>query len=109
MAETLKILGQASSTANQLATLYTVPADTIATISTIVICNQNNTPGTFRLAVAFAGAADDTKQYLYYDQVLEENSTFTVTIGITLGATDLIRVSANLSNFSFNAFGIEVA
>jgi hypothetical protein len=109
VAEALKILGQAAPAARALTDVYTVPASTIATISTITICNRKNSNTTFRVAVAQGGAADDLKQYLFYDTLVLKNDTIPVTIGITLAATDVLRVYANSDSVSFNVFGVEVS
>jgi len=109
MAESLKSLGQLAPTATTLTDLYTVPASTSTSISSIIVCNRGATSTTFRISVAVAGAADSSKQYIFYDQALDSHSTFTATIGVTLTATDKIRVYAGNSDLSFNAFGIEVS
>ncbi len=108
MADTLKVLGQAALAATTLTAVYTVPASTSATISSVVICNRAGTATTFRISVAIAGAADTNAQYLYYDQAIDANSTFIATIGITLATTDVVRVYAAGSSVSANVFGVEV-
>lgn len=108
MAEALKVLGQIVPSANSLTAVYTVPALTQATVSSISICNQNATGIVFRISVAVNGAADDPKQYLYYDLPLLENDTFVATVGMSLAAGDVIRVRSNTANVSFNVFGVEL-
>ena len=109
MAESLKNLGQLAPAATTLSDLYTVPAGTSASISSIIICNTGTTTTTFRISVAVAGDTDSIKQYIFYDQSLDGNSTFIATIGVTVTATDTIRVYAGNANLSFNVFGIEVS
>jgi hypothetical protein len=106
MAETLKTLAQLNPSA-ALTTLYTVPAATSTVCSSIVICNQSASVGTFRISVAVAGEADSAKQYIYYDQTLAAKSTFIATIGMTLAATDVVRVFPSSASMSFNLFGSE--
>lgn len=108
MADTLKVLGQATPAA-ALTTLYTVPAATSTTVSSVVICNRSAGSLPFRLSVAVAGAADATKQYLYFDEPVAANDTFIATIGITLATTDVVRCYGDAgSNLSFNLFGVQV-
>ena len=107
MASALKVLGQSNPNAATLTTVYTVPASTSVVGSTIVVCNRSSVPTTFRLSVAVAGAVDDPKQYLAYDQPIKGNETITFTIGFTLAATDLLKVYATLATLSFNVFGEE--
>ncbi len=109
MIESIKILGQAAPSANILTTLYTVPSSTTTTISSIVVCNRSNSTVTFRISNAINSAVDALAQYLYYDQELSENSTFIITIGITLSQNDILRVSSNSNSCSFNVYGIEVS
>lgn len=108
MAETLKVLGQSKPLATTLTDAYTVPALTTAVVSSIVICNQGAATS-FRISVAVAGLADTAKQYLFYDTAIAANTTYTVTIGISLGAADVVRVYNTLATLSFNIFGVENA
>lgn len=109
MADTLKVLGQSNPSATTLTTLYTVPAATTAVCSSIVVCNQAASAGTFRVSVRVAGLAATAKQYLYYDVSIPANDTFTATIGISLAATDVVSVYASSATMSFNLFGVERA
>lgn len=107
MATTYKILGQSKPSAATLTAAYTVPALTTATVSTITVANQSSTATSFRISVAVNGAADTPAQYLYYDIAISGNNTFATTIGITLGAGDIVRVYNTLATCSFNIFGVE--
>jgi hypothetical protein len=110
MPESLKILGQLLPANTTLTNCYTVPAGSSATISSVSVCNLTNAVKTFRISVAIAGAADTNKQYIFYDQEIEAFSNFTATIGITMAATDVLRVqTSNANALSFNVFGIEVS
>jgi|SRR6267378_1033781 len=108
MAETRKVLGQAFPAAVTLAPLYTVPAATQAVSSTVTICEQAGVATTYRISVAVAGAADTPAQYVAFDSPLQANETKGFTIGMTLGAADVIRVRSASGNVSFNAFGVEL-
>lgn len=109
MAETLKVLGQVSPSANSPATLYTVPGGKSAAVSRLTMCNQNATAAKARVWVKVAGAADDVKQYVCYDMVLPAGfAPAEVMAGFALGAGDVVKVQANLANVSFNATGSEV-
>ena len=108
-ATTYKVLGQAAPSATTETDLYTVPASTQTIVSTIVVANRAATSATYRISVSVAGAATATKDYLIYDATLAANSTTALTLGITLGATDKVRVYSSSANLSFNAFGSELA
>lgn len=108
MAEVIKVLGQVIPTGATLTPLYTVPASTSTVVSTITVCNQGIAT-TFRLSVAVAGAADTPKQYLCFDVSLAATESRSFTLGMTLGAADVVRVQAGTSTVSFNAFGAETS
>lgn len=111
MTDSIKVLAQLAPAANSLVSLYTVPVATAAATSSIVICNQNSSASNilFRISIAISGAADDPKQYVYYDIPLMNNDTFIATIGMTLTAGDIIRVRTDTANVSFSLFGVEVS
>jgi glucose-6-phosphate dehydrogenase assembly protein OpcA len=106
---TYKVLGQSNPAATTSTTLYTVPASTEAIVSTITVCNQAATPATFRVSISVAGAALSAKEYIAYDATVPGNGFVALTIGITLAATDVIRVYGSTANLSFSAFGSQVA
>ncbi len=108
MADTLKVLAQLNPSATTLTTLYTVPAATSTTVSSVTVCNQATSAATFRLSVAIAGAADSAQQYIYFDEPIGAKDTFVATIGITLATTDLIRAYSSNASTSFSAFGVQV-
>lgn len=108
MSEVFKILGQESPSINTSTDLYTVPALTSTTISSITVCNSTAGNIKFRVSVAVAGAALAQKQYLFYDVVITRNNSLSATLGITLGAGDVVRVYSDTANVSFNLFGVEI-
>ena len=107
MADVLKVLGQVATAATTVTTLYTVPSETVTTISSIVAANRTGSAITFRLSVHVAGASADDKQYLYYDKSVAANDSLTIVIGITLNQTDVLKVYASAVDMSFNVFGVE--
>jgi hypothetical protein len=108
MPQTHKVLGQSNPAATTLTTLYTVPASTQAICSTITVCNTAGSATTYRIAVRPAGGSIATAMYLAYDAALPANDTATLTLGVTLAATDVISVYAVSANVAFSAFGVEI-
>lgn len=108
MAITYKVLGQSNPAAATDTALYTVPASTSAVCSTIVVCNQAASAATFRIAVRQANASLTASQYISYDTNINANDSITITIGITLAATDVISVRASTTTVSFNLFGSQI-
>ena len=109
MATNYKVLGQANPSATTATTLYTVPAATQAVVSTIVVCNQTTTAATFRLSVRPAGATQTAAMYVAYDVTVGGSDSTCLTLGITLGATDVITVYASTATLSFQAYGSEIS
>lgn len=109
MATTYKVLGQSAPAATTEVDLYTVPAATDAIISTVTVANRGSSSGTFRVYVAAAGAATTDAQYLFFDATLNPKTTLTLTLGVCLAATDVLRIFASTADFSFNAFGTELS
>jgi hypothetical protein len=108
MAITYKVLGQSNPSANTNTDLYTVPSATSSVCSTLVVCNQAATGATFRIAIRPAGATIAAPQYIAYDSTINANDSITLTIGITLAATDVVTVRANSATVSFSLFGSEL-
>jgi hypothetical protein len=109
MATNYKVLGQVNPSATTATTLYTVPSATQSIVSTLTVTNQTATAGTYRISLRVAAAADNAKQYIAYDVSLPGNATDTLTLGVTLGAADVVTVYASAATFSFNAFGSELS
>ena len=108
MPQTHKVLGQSNPAAATLTTLYTVPASTSAVVSTITVCNTASSATAYRIAVRPAGASIATSQYLAYDAALPANDTATLTLGLTLAATDVVSVYAASASVAFAAYGVEI-
>ena len=109
MATIYKILGQSAPAATTEVDLYTVPAATDAVVSTVTVCKRGTAAGTYRVYVSPAGAATANANYLVYDASLQANATVALTLGITLDATDELRVYASTADFAFNAFGSQLS
>lgn len=104
-----KVLGQANpTTTGVLTALYAVPAATQAFCSTLSICNQGSTTSSARVAVQPSGASILPKHYILYDTVIQPQDTLFLTIGIALGQSDQVNVSAATSSVSFSLFGSEI-
>jgi hypothetical protein len=108
MPTTYKVLGQSAPAATTNTNLYTVPAATSAVVSTLVIANRVGTDATFRIAIRPAGATIANQHYIAFDVLVGGGDSTTLTLGITLAATDIITVYGSTANLSFNAFGSEI-
>lgn len=110
MAINYKILGQqCPGTANSETTLYTVPAATQCVTSTIVVANRTNFDATFNINIRPAGAAVAAQHSLAFNATCQANTTIPMTLGVTLGATDVVSVqSGTASALTFQLYGGEL-
>jgi hypothetical protein len=109
MANTYKVLGQVVPSATTATTAYTVPSATEAVVSTIVVCNRAASAGTYRIAIRPNGASLATSHYVAYDIAIAANDSTALTLGITLGDTDVVTVYASSADMTFSLFGSEIA
>jgi hypothetical protein len=105
MATRYQVLGQVAPSATTVTTFYTVPDLKEVVISTLLVANRASTSATYRIAVRPAGAALSNEHYIAYDVAVSGNDSTTLTLGITLAATDVITIYASTANLSFTAFG----
>ncbi len=108
MAKTYKVLGQSAPTANTDTTLYTVPANTNAVCSSLVMCNRSSTAlSTLRIAVIPSGQTLNNQHYISYEELLDIRERKSLVLGFSLAAGDKIVVRGNTANLSFSLFGVE--
>ena len=107
MAIQYKVLGQANLVTASNTDIYTVPAGRQAVISTVNVCNTNTSNSTFRLAVRPAGAALSSRHYLHFDTSVPALDSLNISLGITMGNTDVVTAETRLGNISISIFGSE--
>jgi hypothetical protein len=109
MATSYKTLGQVDLTTTSLTDLVTVGAGKEVIISTIVIANRTATADSFRIAIRTDGDAISNKHYVAYDVPVAANDSTTLTLGISMVATDVLSVKATTADvLSVNVFGAEI-
>lgn len=110
MPTTYKVLGQSAPANTSEATLYTVPAATQTVVSSIVVSNITAAVATATVNICVNGAASSNANTLLKTVSLNPNSVESFTLGITLGAADVIRVTSGTANaITFQAFGSEIS
>lgn len=109
MPTTYKVLGQVNPSATTATTAYTVPSATQTIISSIVVSNLGASAATYRISVRPGGEAQANKHYVVYDATIAATDSLTLTLGITLGATDVVTVYASTATFAFNLYGSEIS
>lgn len=109
MATVYKILGQSNPALTSSVDLYTVPVGKSTVCSTLNIANLAATNATFRISVVPSGSSLQAKNYLAYNTVVPANDSISLTIGMTLGQYDKVKVYASSISQSFNLFGTEIS
>jgi hypothetical protein len=108
MATTYKVLAQSAPLATTSTDVYTVPVATSSVVSTLVACNRSAAGVSYRVSVRPAGVALANQHYIAYDVTVAANDSTTLTLGLTLAATDVITVYAGTADLSFSVFGSEI-
>jgi hypothetical protein len=97
-------LGQADLSALTNTTVYTVPADTTATVN-INLCNRSGLPRSVRIAICASGTPANA-EYIEYDAYLTSGGTLERT-GLVISANKLVVVYSTDDNVSVNVYGYE--
>jgi hypothetical protein len=108
MPTSYKVLGQIAPSSATDTTLYTVPAGAQAVVSTLVIANRSGSNVAYRVAIRPAGATLAIQHYVAFEIVVAGSDSTTLTLGLTLNASDVITVRAATGDLTFSAFGTEI-
>ena len=109
MAKAYKILGQAAPGATTDTDVYTVPANTEAVISSIVIANRTTTDATYRIAARPDGATLANDHYVAYDITVGASDSTILNLGLTMDAADVLTVQGSSADLTFSVFGSEIS
>jgi hypothetical protein len=109
MPSTYKVLAQVNPSATTPTTAYTCGSASGAVVSTISICNQAASAGTYRVAIRPLGATLAAVHYVAYDVAIAANDTTALTLGITLANTDVVTVYCSSATMSISLFGTELS
>lgn len=100
---------QGTASTGTYSTLYQTPAATQAVISSLVITNQASSDVTVRIGLDTTAGTPGASEWLVYDAVVAGNDTVALTLGITMPASNFIRVSSSANTCNFTAFLSEIS
>jgi hypothetical protein len=100
---------QGTAAVGTYATLYNTTASTTAVVSTIAIVNTSATSATYRIGIMGSAGTPSAAQWLVYDSTIAGNDTIGLTLGVTLGNNQFIRVSSSANTVTFAAFISEIS
>jgi hypothetical protein len=88
--------------------LYTVPAGTETTVTSIYVTNQDSVQRTYDLAIVPAGETLSLKHHIRWDMPVGSSDFDLTTAKLTLSAGDKIYVfPSTINKVGFTAFGVE--
>ncbi len=100
---------QGTSSTGTYATLYNTGASTTAVISSIVVTNTASTAALYRIGIMTTAGTPAAANWVVYDATVQANDTVCLTLGITLGNTQFIRVSSSANTITFSAYISEIS
>lgn len=89
-------------------TLYNTGASSTAVISSLVVTNTGTEPETYRVGIVGSDTDPSSPNWVVYDAVVTGNDTVALTLGITLGTTQYLKVSASSTDVNIHAFISEI-
>lgn len=89
-------------------TLYNTGASSTAVISSIVVSNVSSESATYRIGIVSSDTDPTSPNWVVYDSVVTGNDTIALTLGITLGTTQYLKVSASSTDVNIHAFISEI-
>ena len=78
-------------------------------ISSLVITNQASSDVTVRIGMDTTAGTPGASEWLVYDAVVAGNDTVALTLGVTMPASNFIRVSSSANTCNFTAFLSEIS
>jgi hypothetical protein len=75
----------------------------------MTICNGSGGNANVSVQVAVANASSSASQFIVNNNNLVSGDTLFLTLGVTLAATDTVRVTANGANVAFQLYGSEIS
>ena len=107
-----KVLAQSAPGNTSVVNVYTVPAATNTIVSTLMICNRGGANAQYNVAVVPSGAALANQHYIAFNAPVPANDSISITVGMSLAATDNVAIQANTvgnNNLGFTLFGTEIS
>ena len=101
MATTPKVLFRGAATTTTSTTLYTVPANTTAVVTNIIITNTAGSSGTYTMALDDVNLATTVN--------VPANDSAVLDIKQVLAAGDTIKGGASATTINFHISGVEIS
>jgi hypothetical protein len=89
-------------------TLYSTSASATAVVSTIAVCNTASVGATYRIGIMGSAGTPAAANWVAFDAAVAANDTVALTIGMTVGNSQFIRVSSSANTVTFSAYISEI-
>lgn len=99
---------QGTASLSTYGTLYSSSAASTAVISSIVVTNTSSAAKQYRVAIMGSAGTPAAANWIVYDATIAGNDAVALTLGITLGNTQFIRVSSTDNTLTFSAYISEI-
>ena len=99
---------QGTAAVGTYGTLYSTGGATTAVISSILVTNTAASSATYRIAIMGSAGTPAAANWLVYDASVAANDTICMTLGITIGNTQFIRVSSSATTVTFSGYISEI-
>jgi hypothetical protein len=99
---------QGTAAVETFGTLYSTSASATAVLSTIAICNTASTSATYRIGIMGSAGTPSASQWLAFGALVPANDTIALTLGVTLGNSQFVRVSSSANTVTFSAYISEI-
>ena len=100
---------QGTSSVTSYSNLYTVPSGKSAVISTLSIVNASTADITYRIAIVNSDITPTATDWIVFDSVVSANDGTHLTLGITLTAGQILKVSSSSTSSVFWCFLSEIS
>jgi len=109
MAQSYKVLGQITPTANTLTNVYVTGASSSSIVGTITLHNFSDSNTSYSLVVRPINETIDNKHYIVRGGVLPARELITITGAVTLNSSAILAANTGGSSVSINAYGVEIS
>jgi hypothetical protein len=106
--ESFGVLAQLKPLSGILTDFFLVDDSAQTVCSSLMISNSSGFQDFYYVSIAIAGVANSPEQYIYQRVPVNPYDTFGATVGLTLDASDVMRVSSVFGNLSFTLYGVNI-
>jgi len=109
MAQSYKLLGQVSPTANSLNNVYVTGAGVSAIVGTITLHNFSDANTSYSLVVRPINETIGAKHFIIRGGILPAREMITITGAVTMNSSVILAANTFSSSVSINAYGVEIS